>query len=393
MLKFARNKLVNVARKDPDTLAVHGVLDDDIYSLELDVLIRLSDLEILDLQGRWHRWTTPECPRATNFLTGAVGLRIGSEGFGDKVHRVVGRKACRHYANLLLECCHAAKEAAGIIAWEGARASDPSVRVEDFVGAVSRSGGSHVVAGTPQTSSPSSATANRTSVQDPAVSSGGMIVDLHVHTAPASPCASASVHEMIQEAIRVGLDAICFTDHNHVWKADQVEELRQRYGLLVCRGNEITTNQGDILVFGLDEDVQGIIDIAELRERVLRADGFMIVAHPFRGFLAVGLQDAGLTVDQAVERSLFQCVDAVEVFNGRSTRSENEFSVTVAERLGLPATGGSDAHETFEIGLYATRFAEPIRNEAELIQALRRRACSPVAFRREGQLLVPAASA
>jgi len=393
MLKFARNKLVNVTCKDQDSFSVHGVLDDDIYSLELDVVIRISDLEILDIAGRWHRWTTPECPRATGFLSGAVGLRIGEEGFGPKVHRLVGRKACRHYANLLLECCHSAKEAAGILAWDRAKTTDPNVRVEDFIGTApaphAPPAGSTGVAQTPATSS---IPANRADSK-PADGPRGMIVDLHVHTAPASPCASASAHAMIEEAKHVGLDAICFTDHNHVWKAEQIEELRQKYGMLICRGNEITTNQGDILVFGLDDDIRGIIDLGELRQRVLRVGGFMIVAHPFRGFLAVGLEAAGLTPEKAAERGLFQLVDAVEVLNGRSNGNENEFSTAVAERLGLPATGGSDAHETFELGLYATSFSARIRNEDDLIEALKSRAYSPVAFRREGKLLVSSSSA
>ena len=118
MLKFARNKVVNVYRKDEHTLVAHGVLDDDIYSLEVDVSLTLSDLEILSVGGKWHRWTTPECPRATRFLQEAVGLSVEAAGFSQKIHKMVGRKACRHFANILLECCHAAKEAVILAGWE-----------------------------------------------------------------------------------------------------------------------------------------------------------------------------------------------------------------------------------------------------------------------------------
>jgi hypothetical protein len=76
-------------------------------------------------------------------------------------------------------------------------------------------------------------------------------------------------------------------------------------------------------------------------------------------------------------------VDAVEVLNGKVTAKENGFASSVAESLGLPATGGSDAHEVSEVGVYATRFFVEIRSEAELIQALKNRAYEPVAFRRE----------
>ena len=72
MLKFQRNKLVNV-KKDGEILAVHGVLDDDVYGLEIDVSFNIEDLNIRSIKGKWNRWTTPECPRALLFLEEAIG--------------------------------------------------------------------------------------------------------------------------------------------------------------------------------------------------------------------------------------------------------------------------------------------------------------------------------
>ena len=386
MLKFARNKIVDVSLKDLETFAVHGVLDDDIYSVELDLLVRVADLEILSIEGKWHRWTTPECPRATQFLHGAVGFRIGEEGFGPKVHKVVGRKACRHFANLLLECCHSAKEATRIVDWEKAKADNPDLKLREF----------HQ-ASAPQTVTPAATQSTQTEKaprrrtkpvrkadRDP--STPKITIDLHVHTSPASSCSSASVDALIEEAKRVGLNGICLTDHNHVWDASQVEELRQKHGFLVLRGNEITTNQGDVLVFGLEKDIQGIVDLKDLRREVEEADGFMIVAHPFRGFLVVGVDQAGLTPEKAMERPLFDYVDAVEVLNGKVTKSENDFASCVTVGLGLPGTGGSDAHEVAEVGMYATEFYAEIKNEQDLIAALKDGACSPVVFQAEKQV-------
>jgi predicted metal-dependent phosphoesterase TrpH len=386
MLKFVRNKLVDVSRKDRQTFSVHGVLDDDIYSIELDVAVRVSDLEILDIQGKWHRWTTPECPRATQFLGEAVGLRIGEEGFGAKVHKVVGRKACRHFANLLLECCHCAKEAARIVAWEDGKAEDPALMIEEFRQEKTLQAGE---LRTTQPILPEEAPRRRqrpARKQSRGGSAAGIIIDLHVHTHPASPCSSASADALIEEAKRIGLAGMCLTDHNHVWDPSRVEELRQKRGFLVLRGNEITTNQGDILVFGLDRDVQGIIDLKQLRREVKKAGGFMIVAHPFRGFLIVDMDQVGLTPEKAMERPLFQYVDAVEVLNGKVTEKENEFASRVTQGLGLPATGGSDAHDVTEIGLYATEFSERIRNERDLIEALHKGAYRPVLFREERRI-------
>ncbi len=42
----------------------------------------------------------------------------------------------------------------------------------------------------------------------------------------------------------------------------------------------------------------------------------------------------------------------------------------VAEKLGLPGTGGSDAHRVDEIATRVTVFEKDIRNEAELVAEL-----------------------
>ncbi len=141
-----------------------------------------------------------------------------------------------------------------------------------------------------------------------------------------------------------------------------------------------------MIVFGLEKEIKGIIRLEELREAVLKADGFIICAHPFRGFLTFGAGKLGLTPEKAMERPMFKLVDAVEVLNGKVTEKENALAEKVAAGLGLPITGGSDAHENSAVGTFATWFPEVIRDEKGLIEALRRGNYSPIAFRRERRL-------
>lgn len=370
MLKFTRNKLASVYRKDADTLSVHGVLEDDIYGLEVDLDLAVSRMEIVAIQGKWNRMENSECPRALPFLQEAVGMRMDGE-FAQKIQKIVGRKACRHFADLILECCDAAWESANLIMSEQPGEERSGMEAGELFGKSDSQGKIGL-----------SLPAREKKGQALKEISGGMVIDLHAHSYPASPCSSISVQQLIQEAREVGLDGICLTDHNHLWDQGEVEELRQKYGFLILRGNEITTDQGDILVFGLDEDIMGVVKLAELREKVLLADGFMIAAHPFRGFMTFGVGYLGLTLEKAMERPLFKGVDAVEVLNSKVADNENGFAARVAEGLGLPVTGGSDAHKTGEAGLYATRFPCRINSERELVEALKAGEYSPVTFRR-----------
>lgn len=132
MLKFTRTKYVGIERPAKDKVVAHGILDDYIYSMELDVEFALPQYEITKITGRMKRYTTPECPKADDILQRAVGMRI-ERGLTDRVKKEIGRAGCRHYAALLLECCHSVVSASIGFARqdledEGMPADDAAVR-------------------------------------------------------------------------------------------------------------------------------------------------------------------------------------------------------------------------------------------------------------------------
>ena len=197
-----------------------------------------------------------------------------------------------------------------------------------------------------------------------------MRIDLHIHTSPRSACSYLDPLELIQEARRLKLDGICLTEHQVLWDIGDVEELAREGGIKIFRGNEFTTNQGDILVFGFYKDIKELLMIEELREEVKAAGGFMIAAHPFRGFKTFGIGQLQMTVEQACQRKALEFVDALEVGNGKLSLDENDMARKVAKTLDLPGTGGSDAHRVDEIGKWVTVFEKEIHDESELVQAL-----------------------
>ncbi len=198
-----------------------------------------------------------------------------------------------------------------------------------------------------------------------------MRIDLHVHTRPRSPCSAIDPMELVREAREKGLDGVCLTEHQSLWDPAEVADLATRSGIRVFQGNEVTTNQGDILVFGYREDVKGVVGIEELREAVTKAGGLMFAAHPFRGFLVFGFAQLQMDLDQACRRSVFRYVDGLEVLNCRLTRQENDLALQVAQRLGLLGVAGSDAHRLDEVGRYVTVFQREIITDAQLVEELR----------------------
>ena len=373
MLTYMRNKLVSIEIPDENSFVAYGFLDDHIYSLETTFQVNRNDMVIQWLKGHWNRYTTPDCPQAEKPLQGAVGLCLTDEDFQQKIHRIVGRKACRHFANLILECSDAilkTKQMGEMSEDEPLEAVEPSSPESEGL----------------EVAPPKPIKKNaRVPFEQLQEAPEGFTIDLHVHTSPASPCASSSVDDVITEAKRIGLNGICLTDHNYLWRDQDIKALRNKHDFLVLRGNEITTIQGDMVVFGLEEDIQGIIALKDLAEKVAAVDGFMIAAHPFRGFLAVGGDKLGLDVDKAAARPVFKLVHGVETLNSKVTENENNFCGRVAESLEMPTTGGSDAHLVEEVGYYATRFSKRIQNEAELISALRAGDGTPVKFRNQNK--------
>jgi hypothetical protein len=205
----------------------------------------------------------------------------------------------------------------------------------------------------------------------------GTIVDMHVHTTRGASDSALRPEELAGEALRLGLTGVHLSEHDRLWDPYVLARFREQHRLFVANGMEVSTDLGHILTLGLDRYVAGIRRAEELRRVVQEAGGYMIVAHPFRHlfdpahFRRMGGKPFDLTPEQAARLPVFQLVDALEALNGCNNLQENLFALRVAQVLGKPVTGGSDAHSNQGIGIYVTVFEHELESERQMLEELR----------------------
>jgi len=208
-----------------------------------------------------------------------------------------------------------------------------------------------------------------------------VLIDLHTHTYPLSHDSLLSPDELIVAAKESRLDGICLTEHDFFWDHTKVNDLATRHNFLVLPGIEVNTENGHILVFGLERFVYGMHRMHELASLVDQAAGVMIAAHPYRRQLPFELRNEGdwtEALDRAAANAAYERVAAVEVLNGRGSERENAFSADLCLRLGLPSVAATDSHERKDVGRCATEFSRPIGDVADLISELKAGRFAPV---------------
>ena len=212
-----------------------------------------------------------------------------------------------------------------------------------------------------------------------------MLIDLHTHTYPKSEDSFLSLERLVERAKEVGLDGVCLTEHDGFWEPGELQGLSEKLDFLLLPGCEVTTEEGHLLVFGLDRYIFGMHRASFVKGLVAVAGGVLIVAHPYRRrYREEERGDHGAyesLLQRACEGSVFPLADAVEVLNGRGTEGENAFSQDIARRFGLPGTGASDAHQVQDIGTFATEFEARVEGLGDLVRELKAGRFRPAVLR------------
>jgi PHP-associated len=191
-----------------------------------------------------------------------------------------------------------------------------------------------------------------------------MRIDHHLHTSRHSPDSEIDPFELVEHALRIGLDGLVITEHDYQWESDELAELAARAApLRVFSGAEISAREGHFLVYGLPglDDVPPGIALVDLLKVVRRHRAAIVAAHPFRW---------GQPFDTFVAEH-GPAFDALELVSNNvtvETRSKTEAVLHANPSVG--ATGSSDAHELYVVGCYFTEFADPIVTISDFVTAL-----------------------
>ncbi|MCX6656409.1 MAG: histidinol-phosphatase [Candidatus Bathyarchaeota archaeon] len=184
-------------------------------------------------------------------------------------------------------------------------------------------------------------------------------IDLHVHTRYSRD--SVNNFDDINGHCRdLKLDGYAICDH------DSLEGLgkSESGGLVVIPGLEVSAKGAHILCFDPVEVVPSGLSIVETVERIHAQGATAILAHPYaipRSFVRF----------REVERSGF---DAIEVINSAQLPFGivTAYNRGLAEKLGLPQTGGSDSHIPETFGRSYTVVEADSREPDDIIEAIKK---------------------
>ncbi|GAA0084766.1 hypothetical protein UT300007_12050 [Clostridium sp. CTA-7] len=190
-----------------------------------------------------------------------------------------------------------------------------------------------------------------------------MKIDLHNHCMQRSSCSGSDEEELIQSAIKNGLDAIVFSDHDKLMPKDRLKELREKYKpFKIFNGVEVRTipNGTDVLVVGVDDDIieNKKWTYEELYKFVKEREGFIALCHPYRYSNVIDIDIATFTPD------------AVELHSSNIGACDEESIRKLAGKLNMKLLGNSDSHSIDKVGIYYNIIDTDAKNEKELAKAL-----------------------
>lgn len=193
------------------------------------------------------------------------------------------------------------------------------------------------------------------------------VCDIHIHT-NFSLDSSIDIEKLIKRSKKLKLDIICITDHNIYEENESIEYYNTKDGPLIVRGVELNTKQGEVLIFGLENNFwkENYPDLREVLEKVKAFNGVAIWAHPFRNY------------DLLKTNFLDFDINIMETLNGANSSDLNQDADNFAKKYNFKSVGGSDAHSIKSVGRSLTLFKNKITCVDDFIKELKEKSYIPI---------------
>jgi len=133
MKTFSRSQIIGAEFPNEEIVRFNGIQDDHIYSMEINMDVRLSDGEILAIEGLMKRYTNFVCPQALPVLQTAVGMSLREDGWDRRIMKEIGRQGCEHFAEIIIECGRSLDQACLSKDLWRALETDPGLDQAEFV--------------------------------------------------------------------------------------------------------------------------------------------------------------------------------------------------------------------------------------------------------------------
>lgn len=194
-----------------------------------------------------------------------------------------------------------------------------------------------------------------------------MKIDLHCHSEASIDCITPLV-DIPAQCVSKDIRVQAITDHNEVWGAKALKALVDSdpaCDLTIIVGEEISTNEGEIIGLFLKENIEAGLSAAETIQQIRAQGGLVLLPHGFDPMKRFRLKP------EARERMAAE-FDIIETFNARISQQHwNETAVIWAKEHNLLMSGGSDAHRLQDIGDAWTELPRgSIQTPADLLEAL-----------------------
>lgn len=169
-------------------------------------------------------------------------------------------------------------------------------------------------------------------------------VEFHVHTRGSKDSILNKYLLLLICKIRK-IDCVAITDHNEIYYALKCKELFKKFGINVIVGEEIFSQDGEIIGLYLNKKIEKGLSSLETIKRIKKQGGIVYIPHPFEPYR----KDTVLNED--VINKEIKDIDCIEIHNGRNRKdfiSDKQFEL--CRKYALTPVIGSDAHTFFEVG-------------------------------------------